>query len=141
MSPGNPCRHLLERGCGIYEQRPYHPCRTFHCGWVQPDSPLPDEMRPDLSGVIVSLDQRWKNWRIIKAIAAGPRIPESSMKWLQQFSNDTRTPMLVLEFVDEDGRYVGEHKWGFGPPEFNKAVRESVEAEAHGISSYGVKVT
>lgn len=39
-----------ESGCTIYDIRPMS-CRQFECAWLK--GQMPDEMRPDLSGVMV----------------------------------------------------------------------------------------
>lgn len=45
------------KGCAIYEQRP-QPCRDYECLWLQsqaraPAERMPNQMRPDRSGVIL----------------------------------------------------------------------------------------
>jgi hypothetical protein len=47
---GEPCPHLVQIGCGIYEERP-PVCRRFQCGWLQAPN-LPDALRPDRCGVL-----------------------------------------------------------------------------------------
>src|SRR5687768_11629482 len=47
---GEPCRHLIQIGCGIYGERP-PVCRRFECGWLQASN-LPEALRPDRSGVL-----------------------------------------------------------------------------------------
>lgn len=51
---GTPCVHLASHGCSIHATRP-HICRTWFCAWRRVAS-LPDEARPDRSGILVSLD-------------------------------------------------------------------------------------
>jgi hypothetical protein len=51
---GTPCTHLASRGCGIHAVRP-HICRTWFCGWRRV-ADMPDEARPDRSGLLVSLN-------------------------------------------------------------------------------------
>ncbi|HVW75065.1 MAG TPA: hypothetical protein VHC39_15620, partial [Rhizomicrobium sp.] len=48
---GEPCRHLGQQGCTIYQTR-YAICRSWMCGWrLQPE--LDDSWRPDRSGVLL----------------------------------------------------------------------------------------
>lgn len=48
---GIPCRHLVQRGCGIYEGRP-PVCRQFLCGWrLLPE--LDSAWRPDRCGMML----------------------------------------------------------------------------------------
>jgi hypothetical protein len=49
--PGAPCRHSLNGGCDIYENRP-GVCRGFFCGWRRLAS-IPADWRPDRSGILV----------------------------------------------------------------------------------------
>ena len=44
---------IVNQGCKIYETRP-NVCRTWHCLWRRVAS-MPEELRPDKSGVIFSL--------------------------------------------------------------------------------------
>jgi hypothetical protein len=49
---GTPCRHLTDKGCGIYRDRP-PVCRDYYCGWrLFPE--LDDSWRPDRSGVMIT---------------------------------------------------------------------------------------
>jgi len=49
-----PCTHLTTRGCGIHEARPPI-CRAWFCAWRRMAA-LPDDARPDRSGLLVSLN-------------------------------------------------------------------------------------
>jgi Fe-S-cluster containining protein len=51
---GMPCTHLASHGCGIHAVRP-HICRTWFCAWRRV-ADMPDETRPDRSGILVSLN-------------------------------------------------------------------------------------
>jgi hypothetical protein len=51
---GTPCTYLTARGCGIHAVRPPI-CRTWFCAWRRVAA-MPDEARPDRSGVLVSLN-------------------------------------------------------------------------------------
>jgi Fe-S-cluster containining protein len=48
------CRHVCSRGCSIHAVRP-HICRTWFCAWRR-IAKMPDEARPDRSGLLVSLN-------------------------------------------------------------------------------------
>jgi hypothetical protein len=53
---GVPCPHLIQIGCGIYNERP-PVCRRFECGWLQAPN-LPDALRPDRCGVLFCVNDR-----------------------------------------------------------------------------------
>src|SRR2546429_2992745 len=57
--PGQPCHFGGGGCCTIYAQRPVEPCRNFVCGWLMPDSPFPEEFRPDRLGVM-AVPTRWR---------------------------------------------------------------------------------
>lgn len=130
MSPGKPCKFSTPAGCAIYSSRPYEPCRNFTCGWLQDDSPLPDDMRPDKAGVIVSLDWQWGAWTAIRAVAAGSSIPDDSAQWLKSHARQTGMPLVLQEFVTSGEQIVGERVRAYGPAEFSKAINDnSIDAE------------
>lgn len=51
---GTPCAYLDSHGCGIHAARPGI-CRTWFCAWRRVAG-MPDEARPDRSGLLVSLN-------------------------------------------------------------------------------------
>ena len=51
---GTHCKHLARHGCSIHAVRP-HICRTWFCAWRRM-ADIPEEARPDRSGILVSLD-------------------------------------------------------------------------------------
>lgn len=50
------CGHNTGSACGIYDERP-EACARWHCLWRKIGA-LPDELRPDRSGVVFSLESR-----------------------------------------------------------------------------------
>lgn len=129
MYPGHPCRHCTGKGCAIYASRPQDPCINFICGWVQADSPLPEDMRPDRAGVIVLLGRKWQGWRIIDAIPTGQAIPEESVEWLKAYAQEVRTPLILRDYLKKGDKYVGQQSRGFGPPAFRETVRYAIGPE------------
>jgi len=115
MKPGHPCHFLGNDRCSIYERRP-DVCRKFICGWLAPDSPFPDEFRPDRLGVLIVRTQ----WRarpayILRSAAHDP--DETLLEWMRQFSMRTATPF----FYEHKGQ-----KLGFGPEEFQREMLQRV---------------
>jgi len=60
---GAPCRHSQAAGCDIYESRP-QVCRRFFCGWRRTRL-IPDDWRPDRSGVFVTLEEQGVNLMLV----------------------------------------------------------------------------
>jgi hypothetical protein len=123
VRPGHPCPHSTANGCGIYSSRPENPCRTFNCGWIRKDSPLPDWMRPSECGAIIFLWFEWRGQKVINAVPVGTKIPERTLEWLKNYAQDERRPLIFLERIETDGKYAGERCIGFGPADFRESVR------------------
>jgi len=126
MYPGHPCSHCTGQGCAIYASRPQDPCINFVCGWLQEDSPLPENMRPDQAGVIVLLGRSWQRWPIIDAIPTGQTIPEDSVEWLKSYAQEARIPLILRDYLKKGDKYVGQTTRGFGPPAFRDTVKYSI---------------
>jgi hypothetical protein len=64
---GSPCVHLCDTGgCSIYDVRP-DVCRSWYCGWrILPG--LPDELRPDRSGLLFRIDNLGDSRIILEAL-------------------------------------------------------------------------
>ena len=129
MRPGRPCRHCTRQGCAIYESRPEDPCIRFQCGWLQPGSALPEDMRPDRSGVIVLLGRTWRNWDVIYAIPAGTTVPAAALEWLRTYAQSVGKPMIFHERQVSEGEFTGARKLAFGSAAFADAVRYSIGPE------------
>lgn len=69
MYPGKPC-YLVEigKGCKDYDNRPLFPCKLFTCAWIL-DEEIPEEYKPEISGVIVKYIVRdgQKNIALVEA--------------------------------------------------------------------------
>jgi hypothetical protein len=116
MKPGQPCHFRGEHTCTIYERRPKHPCRNFVCGWLQPNSPFPEDFRPDRLGVMV-IPMRWRGRDAFVLRSAG-RDPDVKLNdCMQDFSLRTQSPFFY--------EIAGE-RFGFGPPEFQSEMSEKV---------------
>ena len=64
---GTPCPQLTATGCSIHAHRPTI-CRTWFCAWRRLAA-LPDEARPDRSGLIVSVSFNRESRHPFEAIA------------------------------------------------------------------------
>lgn len=135
VKPGHPCPHSVNQGCGIYAQRPNNPCRTFVCSWRVAGSPLPDWMRPDLSGVIVLLSLPWEGELVISAIPAGPEIPQKTLEWLQAYARQHQRPLIYYTRVIENGEYRGLKRFGYGPAAFRQKVADLGMGSEPGVSA------
>lgn len=94
MRPGVPCQHLHADGCGIYDQRPAVPCRTFVCGWLLANSPFPAEFRPDQLGVIF-VPITWRDRRAWILVSAGREPSEELLAMMRRHSSQTGEPHMI----------------------------------------------
>lgn len=126
VRPGRPCPHSTGKGCDDYEHRPVDPCVKFVCGWRQPESPLPDWMKPNEAKVVVLFDQRrWRGMPVDVAVPVGRRIPPRALKWLMEHAQRYQRALVYSEQIVEDGRFTGQQAFSaFGPPEFQQEMAE-----------------
>lgn len=124
MYPGNPCPHSTGKGCDDYENRPLDPCDNFNCGWVIPNSPLPEWMKPSNGKVIVIFNKlRWNGVSVDLAVPVGKRIPPRSLEWLKKFSEKHMRPLIYMEQIVEGGQFQKQQKLlAFGPPAFQQEM-------------------
>jgi len=123
VSPGHPCPHSSDNGCDDYANRP-GTCVRFECGWRMAESPLPEWMKPDQSGVIVLFAKRhWMGRPVDVAVPVGLRIPPRSLAWLKAFAEQHRRPLMYTENLLRNGRYEPTQQvYAHGPPAFQQQV-------------------
>jgi len=101
----------------------------FQCGWLEEGGPLPEEMRPDRSGVIVLLHRTWRSWKVVYAIPAGTSVPADSLEWLRAYSQSVGRPLIFHERLVSEGEFTGVRKLAYGSAAFADAVRYAIEPE------------
>lgn len=107
--PGKPCPYSTGHSCSIYENRPEYPCRKFVCGWLEKDSPLPEEYRPDKIGVIFVI-MEWRGTPIYTLTPAGRDPGEDVLAWAREWSARTQRPFLYQLMVS--GMRSGRRSFG-----------------------------
>ena len=124
--PGCPCPHSTGAGCDDYANRPTDPCILFNCGWIVPDSPLPDWMKPSNAKVIVIYDKlRWRNVPVDVAVPVGRRIPPRALNWLKAFAEQQGRPLLFSEQLKEGGVYSRDQLFSaHGPADFKRHIAQ-----------------
>ena len=121
---GKACTHCTSQGCGIYATRPQDPCQSFHCAWRIEGTLLPLNMRPDLSGAIVMMNQlQWQDDDVIVAVATGARIPARTFHWLCSLAKLTDRPLVMVEFKNDAEGFNGEFNLHtVGPDDFKATM-------------------
>lgn len=119
---GSPCPHSTGKGCNDYENRPTAPCRNFYCGWVIPNSPLPDWLKPSVGKVIVIFNKmNWRGIPVDLAVPVGKKIPSASLEWLKKFAEQQGRPLIYTEQIGENGHFQKEQNvLGHGPLAFQQ---------------------
>jgi len=126
--PGSPCPYSTGQGCSNYDGRPEIPCRTFYCGWILDDSPLPDWMRPDLAKVIYLPNQwHWHDFPVDLAVPVGKRISPRAMNWIEPFVRQQR---LLVYLEQEKGKPLSKDQQviAVGPEEFQLTISELMQS-------------
>jgi hypothetical protein len=99
---------------------------------------LPHGMRPDLSGVIIQLNQlEWQGEDVIVAIATGSRIPARTFHWLCSLAKLTDRQLAAVEFKKDAQGFNGEFNLRtLGPETFRQAMVDYFSLK--GFTSVGV---
>ena len=82
MKPGSPCVFVqIGKGCGVYDERPDDPCKTFRCQYLI-DEMVPEEMKPSRSNIILTVEEVLPNVEYIIAHEAGGVLEGDNLKWV-----------------------------------------------------------
>ena len=115
MFPGRPCFFVeVGKGCTIYKDRPEDPCKTFLCAWKQIDE-MPDEFKPEISGVIMQ-------WKILEGngcwiVSKAPDNPTAQyLSWATTYAISRKENILW---------YIDDKSWWLGNEEFCKQMSKS----------------
>ena len=97
--PGVSCHNLTPTGCGIYEDRPDQPCKSFNCAWLQ--GFLGDDDRPDKAGAII-----WQSLLSYRLETIVSQLPDMEVApHLLDFLNTLPMP-IRLERIGEEPVYL-----------------------------------
>jgi uncharacterized cysteine cluster protein YcgN (CxxCxxCC family) len=113
--PGKKCNFIRETGCGIYDVRPYNPCKTFKCGWKY-DLSIPEWMKPDKINLIF-VARHENGFEYYNLIESGGSVNVEILSWAIQTVQDKKVKNI---------RYFMNGKWISisNDPEFIKYFNE-----------------
>jgi hypothetical protein len=122
--PGSPCPHSTGSRCDDYARRP-DSCVKFSCGWLLPNSPLPDWFKPNKANVIAIFNKlEWSGLPVDLAVPVGKRISPRVLNWLKRFAEQHRRPLLYAEQIVENGKFQKQQViYAHGPAGFREQVR------------------
>lgn len=90
---GKTCKFLCESGCSVHKARP-KVCESYFCAWSQ--ELIPEEMRPDKCGVIVSVENN-ENGQYLKLISTKEEINTDILNYFSKWSSIMNTPVIYLK--------------------------------------------
>lgn len=91
---GQPCVFLVNKICKIYPQRPKC-CVDYQCAWTQ--NLLPEHLRPDQSGVMVSVEQR-NGVQFLKVIQMQPAVSWQVLQEIDQAAKKLNTFWELVKY-------------------------------------------
>lgn len=107
---GRPCHFKCESGCSIYEDRPSI-CKEYRCAWLD-DYDLPEWMKPNLSGVLVT-KRFWEKGEYLEVIEANQKVDSVVLNWFFLHHYTTNIPLRIQ---------VAGGFYNYGPEEFLKEI-------------------
>lgn len=89
---GKKCIFLVNKTCSIYTSRP-DACKKYQCAWTQ--SLLPDHLRPDLSGALVTVQtDKQSGEQYLKVTEIHNKVNEEIYHYLDEFCKENDTHYL-----------------------------------------------
>lgn len=86
---GKKCIFLVEKKCTIYTSRPTA-CKKYQCAWTQ--NLIPEEFRPDLSGVLVTVQtNKETGQQFLKTQEVSDKINQEIYFFLEEFCKENNT--------------------------------------------------
>jgi len=94
----NPCVFLVKKVCEIYPHRPTC-CVNYQCAWSQ--HLLPEHMRPDQSGVMVSVERNGQT-QFLKVIELKPDVTWETLHMIDQAARKLNTYWELVKYQHGD---------------------------------------
>lgn len=88
---GQTCKFLENNKCGVYKARP-ETCRDYQCAWTQ--QLLPEEMRPDRCGFLVSVED-YEHGQYLKVLLInGSKLKKDDREFLEDWGKKMNAPVI-----------------------------------------------
>jgi hypothetical protein len=103
---------------------------------------LAHDMRPDLCGAIVMLDQLdWQDAPVIVAASTGQHLPEATQNRLYEISRSSGHPLVMVEFKQDHGVFKGDFDLKMlGPQAFQDDMVRHFEYEGFDRTPLGTQL-
>ena len=103
---GRPC-FFLNKSCSIYESRPYEPCRSYKCAWLD-DIQFPEWMKPDLVNVIIN-QAKYKDISYYILVEAGSRLDVKVLSWMIEWVLNNNQNLMY--YIDGGRNRIGSKEF------------------------------
>lgn len=93
---GEPCKHLCEKGCGIYENRP-DTCAIFYCSWRASELlklGIPENLKPNQCGFVLHWDPIMNP--TLMTLFVDPDRPNNWVKYKRQLETIARVQDVAI---------------------------------------------
>ena len=107
--PGRKCFYMSSSGCTIYEDRPYSPCRTYRCEWLNNTKDIPEWLKPNLSNVILT-KRTIGDIEYIDLVETGQKLDSSVLSWLFFKYSDGTFPNIAYR-INNGLHYFGTQEF------------------------------
>lgn len=92
---GKKCFYFIQEKCTIYEQRP-EMCRKYQCAWTQ--NLLPEWMKPNKTGLLVSVEDEPSGKQYLKAVEMWPNIEYHIYNEIESFCKTHNTYYVKVPY-------------------------------------------
>ena len=117
---GTLCRHSTGQGCGIYPSRPMA-CRSWHCLWRRL-ARLGDELRPDLSGLLITLERGAPARSVFEDLFVRIRAFDGPLSAQSRLARRTIETFAQLELLPVWLSWAGHDELVFPTPDLADAI-------------------
>jgi Fe-S-cluster containining protein len=95
MGNGVPCNFLIDKKCSIYNIRP-NSCVNYQCAWSQ--HLLPEWMRPDKCGILVSVENDENKKQFLKVIELKEVVEYNLYDEINRFTKNNNTYWVKIPY-------------------------------------------
>lgn len=99
---GKKCIFLVQKNCTIYKDRP-ETCRKYQCAWTQ--HILPEWMKPNQCGLMVSVQDEPSGKQYLKAIEIRADVSQNVYDELEKFCKENNTYFMKVPYNESQSRF------------------------------------
>jgi hypothetical protein len=138
VSPGNPCPHINDCGCGLYDDLSRPPtCNTFSCAWIQ-NWYFPEWVRPDKSGFILSATGREsKAVKLTTNMVGDNKVDPAALLWVINWARHNQITLIYyVKNNSEEDLYLMGNIFNHPNADFTMGSKEELKSLIHPSENY-----